>query len=126
MCMRAANLMSDNTNNVGKLRWLPNEQKAAQLIVAVPLLADVIVTLINLNNVDITGEEQLARFAYNSDNFLIVHHVKITLCKRHLTFFCNTWSASNLSRFLSTADRIYKSILFYEDIEARLIFKIDN
>lgn len=64
---RVVNLMSDNTNNVSKLRRLPNEQKAAQLIVAALLPADVIVTLINLNNVDITREEQLARFAYNSD-----------------------------------------------------------
>lgn len=64
--MRPANLMTDNTNNVGKLRWLPNEQKAAQLIVTALLPTDVIVTLINLNNVDITGEEQLARFGHNS------------------------------------------------------------
>lgn len=68
MYMRAGNLMSDNTNNVGKLRRLPNEQKAAQLIVRALLPVDVIVTLINLNNVDITGEEQLVRFAYNSDD----------------------------------------------------------
>jgi len=41
--MHVANLMSDNTNNVGKLRWLPNEQKAVQLIVTALLLTDVIV-----------------------------------------------------------------------------------
>jgi len=62
--MRVANLMSDNTNNVGKLRQLPNEQKAAQLIVTALLSTDVIVTLINLNNVDITGEKQLARVQF--------------------------------------------------------------
>jgi len=62
--MRVANLMSDNTNNVGKLRQLPNEQKAAQLIVTALLSTDVIVTLINLNNVDITREKQLARVQF--------------------------------------------------------------
>jgi len=62
--MRVVNLMSDNTNNVGKLRQLPNEQKATQLIVTALLSTDVIVTLINLNNVDITGEKQLARVQF--------------------------------------------------------------
>jgi len=47
--------MNDNTNNVRKLQPLPNEQKAIQLIVPA-LLLDVIVTLINLNNVDIVEE----------------------------------------------------------------------
>jgi len=49
------NLMDDNTNNACKLRALPNEQKAAQLIIARPP-PGAAVTLINLNNVDIARE----------------------------------------------------------------------
>lgn len=57
--------MSDNTNNPSrKLQPLPNEQKAAQLIVRGAPLLDVIVTLINLNNVDIELMEQLAQLVY--------------------------------------------------------------
>lgn len=56
--------MSDNANNPPppsrKLQPLPNEQKAAQLIVRGAPLLDVIVTLINLNNVDIELMEQLS------------------------------------------------------------------
>lgn len=85
-----------------------------------------IVTLINSNNIDIIGEEQLARFAYNDgpmmvDNFLIMHHVEIALCKRHLIFLC----MERLGLIALSFDcRLFTNV--HENIKARLNFKVND